>query len=212
MDLIDAMYANEMWKRETSHATYIFQMQNGVKNDPYVTENAWKYEVYAWLRNLGKKVQDVSYEDIEWKANSINDAERRSWWLYAWCLILSEFYGLPLRMVADRNSYDGVPEEQFRMLKQRWRVEDAYYKYQIQEQWELTADGKVKTLEPVQDNNINNVDIDANDLELNEWKKIKQRLEKKLEVEVVVEKREELENDLQKADDMIKDLSAKVKI
>ena len=52
MDLIDAMYAKEMQKRENSHSTYIFQMQNRISNDPYVTENAWKYEVFAWLRTL----------------------------------------------------------------------------------------------------------------------------------------------------------------
>ena len=106
MDLIDAIYANEMQKREQSHSTYIFQMQNKISNDPYVTENAWKYEVYAWLRELGKKIPDVTEEEIAQKANSISNPENRSQWLYIRALILSEFYGMPLRIAYDRNSYE----------------------------------------------------------------------------------------------------------
>lgn len=92
MDLIDAMYANEMQKTEMSHSTYIFQMQNNAKNDPYITENARKYEVYMWLRELGKRIPDVSEEDIEKKANTITKQNQREWWLYARALIVSEFY------------------------------------------------------------------------------------------------------------------------
>lgn len=209
MDLIDAIYANEMWKREESHATYIFQMQNGVKNDPYVTENAWKYEVYAWLRKLGKKIPDVSEEEIENYANSITSEERRWMWLYSWALILSEFYGMPLRMAYDRDGYDWVPADKFRMMKDYWRVSDAYYKYQIQEQWELEADGKVKVLEPVKDNGINKVDIDATQLELQEWNKILLHLNNMLKNESDEEKRAEIEKDIQRAHKAIEDLSSK---
>lgn len=92
MDLIDSIYANEMQKREDSHSTYIFQMQNKISNDPYITENAWKYEVYAWLRTLGKKIPDVTEDEIEDKAKSISDPDRRTQWLYIRALILSEFY------------------------------------------------------------------------------------------------------------------------
>lgn len=92
MDLIDAMYENEMQKREQSHSTYIFQMQNKISNDPYITENAWKYEVYAWLKELRKKVPDVTEEDIESKAITISNPENRSQRLYTRALILSEFY------------------------------------------------------------------------------------------------------------------------
>jgi hypothetical protein len=100
------MYANEMQKRENSHSTYLFQMQNRISNDPYVTENAWKYEVFAWLRTLGKKIPDVTEEEIAEKGNSITDPERRSQWLYTRALILSEFYGMPLRLAYDRNSFE----------------------------------------------------------------------------------------------------------
>lgn len=209
MDFIDAMYANEMWKRQESHATYIFQMQNGVKNDPYVTENAWKYEVYAYLREVGKKVPEVSEGEIMQKANSITDLEKRERWLYAWALILSEFYGMPLRMAYDRESYNWVPEEQFRMMKEFGRVWDAYYKYQIQEQWELTADGKVKQLEPVRSNEINKVDIDATDMEIKEWQKILTRLENMLKNETIDERKAEIQKDIQRAKKALNDLSSK---
>lgn len=209
MDLIDSMYANEMWKREESHSTYIFQMQNNIQNDPYITENAWKYEVYAWLRWLGKKIPDVSEEDILTKASSINDEERKSWWLYSWALILSEFYGMPLRMAYDRDGFDWVPADKFRMMKDYGRVSDAYYKYQIQEQWELEADGRVKQLEPVRNNEINRVDIDASQIELQEWNKILIHLQNMLRNESDVEKKAEIERDIQRAEKAIKDLSTK---
>lgn len=209
MDFIDAMYANEMQKRQDSHMTYIFQMQNGVKNDPYVTENAWKYEVYSWLREKGKKVPDITEEEIKEKADRIPDSNQRSWWLYAWALILSEFYGMPLRMAYDRTWYSGVPDEQFRMMQEYGRVDDAYYKYQIQEQWDLTADGRVKTLEPVRNNEINRVDIDASDSELLEWKKIMTKLENMLKNETDEEKKKDIEKDIQRAKKAMKDLSSK---
>ena len=209
MDMIDMMYANEMSKREDSHSTYIFQMQNWVKNDPYVTENAWKYEVYARLRDMKKKIPDITVDEIENKVNTITDTNRQGWWTYAWALILSEFYGLPLRMVADRDHYDGIPDDKFGMMKRYGRVSDAYHKYQIQEQWELTADGKVKTLDPAMNNEINKVDIDSTELELNEWKKILQRLEEKLKTEINEEVKKEIENDIEKAQNQIKNLSHK---
>ena len=209
MDLIDTIYANEMSKREESHATYLFQMQQWVSNDPYITENAWKYEVYAWLKNLGKKISDVSEEDIQKRAESINDDERRSQWLYSWALILSDFYGMPLRMAYDRDRYDWVPDDKFRMMKMYWRVSDAYYKYQIQEQWELEADGRVKQLDPVKSNEINKVDIDVTAMELQEWKKILQRLENKLRAEVDEDIADEIGADIEKAKKNIEDLSSK---
>ena len=209
MDLIDAIYANEMQKREMSHSTYIFQMQNWVKNDPYVTQNAWQYEVYAWLRSTGKKVPDITTDDIQKKIESIDNDERRSWWLYARALILSEFYGLPLRMTYDRDSYEWIPQDKFMMMKSYGRVADAYYKYQIQEQWELEADGRVKQLEPAQNNTINNIDIDVTSVELEEWKKILQRLESMLKSEVVEEKADEIRKDIERAKEKISDLSSK---
>lgn len=209
MDLIDAMYANEMNKRQDSHSTYIFQMQNNIKNDPYITENAWKYEVYAWLRTLGKKVPDVTEQDIATKANSINNAERQSWWLYARALILSERYGMPLRMAYDRESYEWVPDDKFRMMKEYWRVDDAYYKYQIQEQWELEADGRVKQLEPVKNNEINKVDIDVTDQEIEERKKILNILDKKLKEAKTEEEIESIQKDISRAKKAMSDLSSK---
>lgn len=209
MDMIDAIYANEMQKREQSHTTYIFQMQQWVKNDPYITENAWKYEVYARLRELGKKVPDVSEEDINKKAESITNDDRRSWWLYARALIVSEFYGLPLRMCYDRDSYEWVPQDKFMMMKRYGRVSDAYYKYQIQEQWELEADGRVKTLEPVKNNELNNVDIDVTNIELQEWNKILNRLENMLKSEVDENKADDIRKDIERAKKAIADLSTK---
>lgn len=209
MDLIDAMYANEMNKRQDSHSTYIFQMQNNIKNDPYITENAWKYEVYAWLRTLGKKVPDVTEQDIATKANNINNTERQSWWLYARALILSERYGMPLRMAYDRESYEWVPDDKFRMMKEYWRVDDAYYKYQIQEQWELEADGRVKQLEPVKNNEINKVDIDVTDQEIEERKKILNILDKKLKEAKTEEEIESIQKDISRAKKAMSDLSPK---
>lgn len=209
MDLIDTIYANEMSKREESHAIYLFQMQQWVSNDPYITENAWKYEVYAWLKNLWKKISDVTEEDIQKRAESINDDERRSQWLYSWALILSDFYGMPLRMAYDRDKCDWVPDDKFRMMKMYWRVSDAYYKYQIQEQWELEADGRVKQLDPVKSNEINKVDIDVTAMELEEWKKILQRLENKLRAEVDEDIADEIRADIEKAKKNIEDLSSK---
>ena len=209
MDLIDAIYANEMQKREQSHSTYIFQMQNKISNDPYVTENAWKYEVYAWLRELGKKIPDVTEEEIAQKANSISNPENRSQWLYIRALILSEFYGMPLRIAYDRNSYEWVPDDKFRMMQQYWRVDDAYYKYQVQEQWDLDSTGKVKKLEPVKNNDINKVDIDVTDIELEEWNKILRLLENKLKDAQTDEDIESIEKDIQRAKKAISDLSAK---
>lgn len=209
MDLIDAMYANEMQKTEMSHSTYIFQMQNNAKNDPYITENARKYEVYMWLRELGKRIPDVSEEDIEKKANTITKQDQREWWLYARALIVSEFYWLPPRMAYDRDSYDWVPDDKFRMIQRYGRVSDAYYKYQIQEQWELTPDGKIKQLEPVKDNDINKVDIDTTDMEIEERNKILQRLENMLENERDEEKRAGIERDVERAKKALKDLSSK---
>lgn len=209
MDLIDAMYANEMQKTEMSHSTYIFQMQNNAKNDPYITENARKYEVYMWLRELGKRIPDVSEEDIEKKANTITKQDQREWWLYARALIVSEFYWLPPRMAYDRDSYDWVPDDKFRMIQRYGRVSDAYYKYQIQEQGELTPDGKIKQLEPVKDNEINKVDIDTTDMEIEERNKILQRLENMLENERDEEKRASIERDIERAKKALKDLSSK---
>ena len=209
MDLIDSMYANEMQRRELSHSTYIFQMQNWVKNDPYITENAWKYEVYAWLRWLGKKIPDVSEEDINEKADSITNDDKRSWWLYARALILSEFYGFPLRMAYDRDSYGWIPQDKFMMMKRYGRVADAYYKYQIQEQWELTPDGKIKQLEPVENNDLNNVNIDVTNIELEEWNKILRRLENMLKSEVDENKADEIRKDIDRAKKAIADLSDK---
>jgi len=209
MDLIDQMYANEMWKRELSHSTYLFQMQQWVKNDPYITENAWKYEVYAWLRNLGKKISDVTEEDINEKADSITNDDRRSWWLYAWALILSDFYWFPLRMWYDRDSYTWIPQDKFMMMKRYGRVADAYYKYQTHEQWEFDAQGKIKQLEPSTTNDLNNVDIDVTDTEIEEWNKILRRLESMLKAEVVEEKADEIRKDIERAKKAIADLSSK---
>ena len=209
MDLIDSIYANEMQKREESHATYLFQMQNRIANDPYVTENAWKYEVYAWLRTLGKKITDVSEEEIAEKGNSITDPERRSQWLYTRALILSEFYGMPLRLAYDRDSYDWVPEDKFRMMKTYWRIEDAYYKFQVNEQWDLDSTGKIKQLEPAKNNEINKVDMDVTDVELEEWNKILKLLNKKLEEAQNDEEKESIVNDIQKANKAIESLSSK---
>lgn len=209
MDLIDSIYANEMQKREQSHSTYIFQMQNKISNDPYVTENAWKYEVFGWLRTLWKKIPDVTEEEIAEKGNSITDPERRSQWLYTRALILSEYYGMPLRIAYDRNSYDGVPDDKFRMMQQYWRVDDAYYKYQIQEQWDLDATGKVKKLEPVKNNDINKVDIDVTDIEREEWNKILRLLENKLKEAQTDEEVESIQKDIQRAQKAINDLSSK---
>lgn len=209
MDLIDMIYANEMEKAEMSHSTYIFHMQNGIENDPYITENAWKYEVYARLRWIKKKITDVSEQDIEEKANSIMDQSKRSDWLYARALIISEFYWLPLRMVYDRDSYEWVPDDKFRMLQKYWRISDAYYKYQIQEQWELEPDGKVKQLEPVKNNDINKIDIDSTNIEIEEWKKILQRYENMLANETDEEKRAEILSDMEKAKKALRDLSSK---
>ena len=209
MDLIDQMYMNEMQKRELSHSTYIFQMQQWVENDPYITQNAWKYEVYAWLKELWKKIPDVSEEDINKKAESITNDDRRSWWLYARSLILSEFYGLPLRMCYDRDSYEWVPQDKFMQMKRYGRVADAYYKYQIQEQWELEADGRVKQLEPAQNNDLNNVNMDVTDYEIEEWKKILQRLENMLKAEVDEEKADSIRKDIDRANKAIADLSNK---
>ena len=72
--------------------------------------------------------------EIAEKGNSITDPERRTQWLHTRALILSEFYGMPLRMAYDRNSYDGVPEDKFRMIQEYGKVDDAYYKYQAHEQ------------------------------------------------------------------------------
>lgn len=209
MDLIDQMYANEMWKRELSHSTYLFQMQQWVKNDPYITENAWKYEVYAWLRNLGKKISDVTEEDINEKADSITNDDRRSWWLYAWALILSDFYWFPLRMWYDRDSYTWIPQDKFLMMKRYGRVADAYYKYQTHEQWEFDAQGRIKQLEPSTTNDLNNVDIDVTDTEIEEWNKILRRLEWMLKAEAVEEKADEIRKDIERAKKAIADLSSK---
>lgn len=209
MDLIDSIYANEMQKREQSHSTYIFQMQNKISNDPYVTENAWKYEVYAWLRTLGKKIPDVTEDEIEEKANTISNPDRRTQWLYTRALILSEFYWMPLRIAYDRNSYDWVPDDKFRMMQRYWKVDDAYYKYQIQEQWELDSKGKVKKLEPVKNNDINKVDIDVTDIEREEWKKIVNLLQNKLTEAQTDEEKESIQKDLERAQKRLHDLSSK---
>ena len=112
-------------------------------------------------------------------------------------------------MAYDRTWYSGVPDEQFRMMQEYGRVDDAYYKYQIQEQWDLTADGRVKTLEPVRNNEINRVDIDASDSELLEWKKIVTKLENMLKNETDEEKKKDIEKDIQRAKKAMKDLSSK---
>lgn len=209
MDLIDAMYANEMQKRENSHSTYIFQMQNRISNDPYVTENAWKYEVFAWLRTLWKKIPDVTEAEVAEKGNSITDPERRSQWLYTRALILSEFYGMPLRMAYDRNSYEWVPEDKFRMMQEYGRIDDAYYKYQAHEQWDLDSQWKIKQLEPAKNNTLNKVDIDVTDVELEEWNKIMKLLENKLKDAQTDEEVESIQKDILRAKKAINDLSSK---
>lgn len=209
MDLIDAMYENEMQKREQSHSTYIFQMQNKISNDPYITENAWKYEVYAWLKELKKKIPDVTEEDIEIKATTISNPELQSQRLYTRALILSEFYWMPLRVAYDKDSYEWVPDDKFRMMKRYWRVDDAYYKYQVQEQWDLDSTWKVKPLEPVEFNDINKVDIDVTDQELEGWKDILRILDNKLKNAQTEEEKESIQKDIQRANKAIADLSSK---
>lgn len=209
MDLIDAMYANEMWKRETSHSTYLFQMQQWVKNDPYTTENAWKYEVYAWLRTTWKKIPDITEEEIEQKADSITKAENRAQWLHIRALILSEFYGMPLRIAYDRDSYEWIPDDKFRMIKKYGKVDEAYYRYQAHEQWDLDSQWRIKQLEPAQNNTINKVDIDVTDVELEEWNKILKLLETKLKDAQTEEDRESIQKDIWRAKKAINDLSSK---
>ena len=85
------------------------------------------------------------------------------------------------------------------MMKRYGRVADAYYKYQIQEQGELEADGRVKQLEPVQNNEINNIDMDVTKMEIEEWNKILNRLENMLKAEVDENKADEIRRDIGKA-------------
>lgn len=184
-------------------------MQQWVKNDPYITENAWKYEVYAWLRTTGKKIPDITEEEIEQKANSITKAENRAQWLHIRALILSEFYGMPLRMAYDRDSYEWVPDDKFKMMKKYGKVDEAYYRYQAHEQWDLDSQWRIKQLEPAQNNTINRVDIDVTDVELEEWNKILKLLETKLRDAQTEEDRESIQKDIWRAKKAISDLSSK---
>ena len=116
---------------------------------------------------------------------------------------------MPLRIAYDRNSYDWVPDDKFRMMQRYWKVDDAYYKYQIQEQWELDSKGKVKKLEPVKNNDINKVDIDVTDIEREEWKKIVNLLQNKLTEAQTDEEKESIQKDLERAQKRLHDLSSK---
>jgi hypothetical protein len=67
----------------------------------------------------------------------------------------------------------------------------------------------VKTLEPVKNNELNNVDIDVTNIELQEWNKILNRLENMLKAEVDENKADDIRKDIERAKKAIADLSNK---
>jgi hypothetical protein len=67
----------------------------------------------------------------------------------------------------------------------------------------------VKTLEPVKNNELNNVDIDVTNIELQEWNKILNRLENMLKAEVDENKADDIRKDIERAKKAIADLSTK---
>jgi len=94
-------------------------------------------------------------------------------------------------------------------MKKYGKVDEAYYRYQAHEQWDLDSQWRIKQLEPAQNNTINKVDIDVTDVELEEWNKILKLLETKLKDAQTEEDRESIQKDIWRAKKAISDLSSK---
>ena len=69
----------------------------------------------------------------------------------------------------------------------------------------------MKTLEPVKNNELNNVDIDVTNIELQEWNKILNRLENMLKAEVDENKADDIRKDIERAKKAIADIAERSK-
>jgi hypothetical protein len=167
--------------------------------------------VYDWLKVKGKKIIDITQEELESYSTQIVNPEKQELFTYAFAMLLSEYYGVPLRIVEEKEQYEGVPQDKFNLIKRYGRTKDAYMNYIKSEVGEFEADGKQKTIYDKVPNKVVRLTINAEKQELEGRKREKDKLLVLYKLAVNDgAKQQSIQEDMEKVDKHIERLTSKI--
>ena len=145
MDIIDQLYEAERSQNEWAYLTYREQLALKSEVPPATKLSAFKYLVFGYLIEKGRKITEYSLEEME--EIQLHDTVKNDF-QYTWAYILAEHFGIQLRVA------DGLSPEQCKnyametyhleIIKKYGRTAEALAEWRSQAFGELNEDGTIK--------------------------------------------------------------------